>query len=147
MTMRQRIVTDATKCCGCRVCELICSLRHAGICDPNRSAVHRCTVTPDLQFMLSTCAQCANIHCAQACPAGAIHRDERTGAVVVDADLCNLCGACVEACPFDQIAVVGERVLKCDLCGGEPQCVAWCPREALSLVTYALRCEVEGATS
>lgn len=137
--MESRIVADADKCCGCRVCELVCSLRHAGVFDPNRSAIHRRTQLPDLRFRPTTCAQCPEMPCAQACPVHAISRDTVTGAVVVDPDLCDLCGACVEACPLGQIVIVDGQVLKCDLCGGDPLCVAWCPRGVLSVAQYAAR--------
>ena len=135
----RRIVADADKCCGCRVCEMVCSLRTAGVFDPNRSAIHRNTLVPDLRFSLTICPQCPTMPCAQVCLVHAISRDEVAGAVVVDPDLCNLCGACVEACPLEQIVIVDERVLKCDLCGGDPLCVRWCPRGVLSVAEFGVK--------
>jgi Fe-S-cluster-containing hydrogenase component 2 len=138
--IRSRVVAEPDKCCGCRVCEMVCSLRHAEAFGPHYSAIHRITVTPDLRFDLRTCLQCPTMPCAQACPVGAITRDPDSGAAVVDADRCELCGACVEACPLGQlaIAIVDGRVLKCDLCGGQPACVRWCPRGALSVMEHVV---------
>lgn len=137
--MERRIVADADKCCGCRVCEMVCSLRHTGVFDPNRSAIHRNTRVPDLRFRLITCAQCPTMPCAQACLVHAISRDCVIGAVVVDPDLCNLCGDCVDACPLGQIVITNGHLLKCDLCGGDPLCVEWCPRGVLSIAEYVAK--------
>jgi Fe-S-cluster-containing hydrogenase component 2 len=54
--------------------------------------------------------------------------DGRTGAVVINDDVCTGCLDCVDACPFDAIPVgPNNEVLKCDLCGGDPLCVKYCP--------------------
>ena len=56
-------------------------------------------------------------------------RDERTGAMVIDDDICTQCNECVEACPYGAINVAPDgSVLKCDLCGGEPTCVLFCSK-------------------
>jgi len=132
--MRRVVVAEAERCSGCRVCELICSLTREGECNPFVSAIHRQTVALDLRFEPETCKQCADAPCGQACPTDAIAHDPLTGGVVVDTKACTACGACVEACPFGQIRLVNELVVKCDLCGGEPLCVTWCPRKALSVL-------------
>ena len=132
MCIRDRVAED--KCCGCRVCELVCALYHTGVFEPTCSAVRRHSLTPDLHFRLVVCAQCPNMPCAAACPVDAIHRDAASGGLVVDSVLCVLCGACAEACPFGALRIVGERLVACDLCGGDPLCVQWCPRGALSVV-------------
>ncbi|MCL4401899.1 MAG: 4Fe-4S ferredoxin, partial [Acidobacteria bacterium] len=36
----------------------------------------------------SRCVHCEDAACIAACPTGAMHREERTGAVVVDQDRC-----------------------------------------------------------
>jgi carbon-monoxide dehydrogenase iron sulfur subunit len=133
---RARIVVDANKCYGCRVCEMVCSLRQSGLLDPNQSAINRNTLLPDLAFKPVVCLQCPSMPCAAVCPQDAITRDERTGAVVIDYDRCIQCGNCVDACPLGQLTIVSDRLVKCDLCGGDPLCVAWCPRGALSVVEY-----------
>jgi carbon-monoxide dehydrogenase iron sulfur subunit len=69
-----------------------------------------------------------------------MHRDEVTGAVMVDAERCIGCWTCIMACPYGAIRRDGRNghavALKCDLCPGleVPACVANCPNRAL---TYA----------
>jgi Fe-S-cluster-containing dehydrogenase component len=72
----------------------------------------------------------------KACPVEAFHRDEKTGAVLIDDDVCIGCRLCIDECPFGGISIDPdkERVIKCDLCGGDPQCVKYCPTSALQYV-------------
>jgi len=66
----------------------------------------------------------------------AIKRDEETGAMLIDYDLCVGCRLCLMLCPFGGINfdAKNRKVLKCDLCGGEPVCVKFCEPEALQYV-------------
>jgi anaerobic carbon-monoxide dehydrogenase iron sulfur subunit len=68
-----------------------------------------------------------------ACPPGALTEDLATGLVNLNDELCNGCGECVTACPFDAIWMDEHRgvAIKCDLCGGEPVCVRYCAPGAL----------------
>jgi len=59
-----------------------------------------------------------------------------------DSEKCNLCGWCVEACPFGCLYPDPRAeklcMISCDLCvtdriDGEPPCVKYCPKKALSL--------------
>ncbi len=52
----------------------------------------------------------------------------------VDESLCNLCGACVDACPFEAFAATDSRLERnWDPCMGCGVCVDQCPVGALSL--------------
>jgi len=66
---------------------------------------------------------------------GAIRFDQQTRAWLVDETMCDECGRCVEACPFDAIWMdpVTGRAIKCDLCGGATWCVVACPADALTV--------------
>jgi carbon-monoxide dehydrogenase iron sulfur subunit len=77
--------------------------------------------------------QCADAYCVESCAYGALGRNSKTGAVLVDDQLCNGCEACIVACPLGAISLDKEKkiVFKCDLCRGEPECVKVCSREAL----------------
>jgi Fe-S-cluster-containing hydrogenase components 1 len=78
--------------------------------------------------------QCDNAACATVCPVGAITRDDRTGALIVNHVRCIKCTMCVNACPFgcsDYDSISGS-IIKCDLCGGDPECAKNCPSGAIS---------------
>ena len=71
------------------------------------------------------------------CPAQAISRDEKSGAVVIDENLCIGCKMCIMACPIGGPWVDAEnfKIMKCDLCEGDPKCVKYCAFGALEFVT------------
>ena len=68
------------------------------------------------------------------CPAGAISRDAKTNAVLIDEDRCAGCKMCMLACPFGNIHFDNEKLVsrKCDLCDGDPKCVSHCIAGALN---------------
>ena len=73
---------------------------------------------------------------------GALSRDSKTDAVLLDQEKCVGCNMCVMACPYGVITPTkkdGKKVAsKCDLCVDEvtgeaaPACVLICPNEALT---------------
>jgi Fe-S-cluster-containing dehydrogenase component len=71
-----------------------------------------------------------------ACPTEALYRSEVTGAVLLHADECIGCAACVDACPFGVATLHPETglALICDLCGGDPACVKRCATGAIAYV-------------
>ncbi len=120
------------KCVGCRLCEFVCSLAHDGECSTSGSRIR---VYRDEEFgnnRVSTCLQCAEPECIEACPSGALSRDPVRG-VIADPDLCIACEACAAACPMSAIHFNSEsgRSFKCDLCNGNPECAQVCSRQAL----------------
>ena len=132
------------KCTGCKLCEAICSMTHFGIVDPSLSSIHVLSMEDDWVKERSTkiiernvCRQCKGITpCMVVCPMlekGALYRDRKTKAVLVNYDVCIRCQRCIEACPYDAITYSEkmDRMIKCDLCGGEPKCVEWCPPQLL----------------
>lgn len=59
-----------------------------------------------LAVMKKKCGQCGK--CIDACPAGAVRRDD-AGQVVTDFSICVACGKCVDACLNDARTIVGTE--------------------------------------
>jgi len=100
---------------------------------------------PDLfvAFLPMTCCHCENPACVSACPAETIAKRDEDGIVIVDRGAClgkDVCGMCLEACPYDAPQFGAEqnaKMQKCDLCcdrwaeAQKPVCVSSCPVQAL----------------
>jgi len=138
------VVHDAEKCVGCGVCGLMCSLYHEGEQGPalSRSEVVRDPFNYD--FIYNVCQQCRSPSCYFACPLQdrALCIDEVTGVRYVNADECDGCGKCIEACPFDPVRLKlhpdKNVAFNCDLCRSRvrgPICIEYCTMSALALVT------------
>jgi len=67
---------------------------------------------PELMHWPSRCSRC--YACVGACPPQAISKD-KSGAVVIDKNKCDLCGRCVEACLYDAMQIVGYQMTVDDL--------------------------------
>jgi len=158
------ILADATKCVGCRRCELACTEYNEGVSHP---VVARIKIYRNLNFgprgvsygfwrregkwgngriIQETCKQCAHpVPCALACPNKAIYVCPTTGARVINQDKCKGCGLCTRACPWEMPSLnpITLRSTKCHLCQGNPECVQACPAGALKYVPWRdLRDEV-----
>jgi protein NrfC len=142
---------DRTKCAGCQICMLICSLVHEGECNTQLSRIQVMQNTykpwPDC-IQIKQCRQCPSPACVEACPTGAAFIDTAHGNVrSIDETKCIGCKACLEACPHDQSGIIWNTekqiVMKCDLCanakflgepggpGGMQGCVSMCPQNAI----------------
>lgn len=140
LTARMLISCDPDKCDGCGICELVCSHVKEGVFDPSRSRIR----TMRLHYVANiaiACRHCEDPHCVKACTkAEALKMEDHI--LTCDSEKCNLCGWCVEACPFGCLFPDPRAeklcVVSCDLCvndriDGEPPCVKYCPKKALSL--------------
>ncbi|MEA3407241.1 MAG: 4Fe-4S dicluster domain-containing protein [Chloroflexota bacterium] len=129
-----RLVVDADLCHGCQACMVACSLVHEGKVIPSLSRIQIVLDPFEGQQRILHCRQCRPAPCARACPQEAIYWIPEGGYWAVDEDLCNGCGVCVDACPFEAMHLNEEKGLayKCDTCGGAPACVQSCPRGALT---------------
>lgn len=156
--------TDTTLCIGCKACEVACkqwnqlpadgfnwsgnsydntlrlsstTWRHVAFVEHSRPDDGSGKPVNWLMFS-DVCKHCTHAGCMEACPTGAIIRNE-FGDVYVQPDICNGCGYCVPSCPFgvieknDDIGVAS----KCTLCydrqkmGEEPACAKACPTNSI----------------
>jgi anaerobic dimethyl sulfoxide reductase subunit B (iron-sulfur subunit) len=98
---------------------------------------------PDVRLHVQwiPCYHCEAPACRDVCPTGAIHKEERFGAVLIDEETCDGCRLCYPECPYGAIVFEGDeagaRARKCTLCidrlrrGEKPVCVLACPMRSL----------------
>ena len=137
------IVHNPQVCTGCGLCDLMCSLYHEG---EQGQALSRGELVGDrlaAEFTFNVCRQCPSPSCYDACPLKdkALCIDEATGVKYINAEECDGCGECIEACPFDPpgIKLHPEKnvAFMCDLCRDRaegPICVEYCNFDALTYV-------------
>ncbi|MBT3231380.1 MAG: 4Fe-4S dicluster domain-containing protein [Calditrichaeota bacterium] len=143
------ILTDTTKCVGCRECVVACKKRHdlenavprRWNSDDGLSARNWTSIVekPEKKYIRKQCRHCLEPACVSACPVGAL-RKNKDGAVVYDGDKCMGCRYCMMACPYGIPRYDWDQqipyVRKCILCaehvakGEEPACTETCPTQA-----------------
>ena len=129
----KRIHVRKDLCSGCRACMVACVAAHDGVFGTATARLH---VIKDEAIGLDephVCRLCRRPPCADACPTGALNRDEALGAVRLRPELCIGCWSCVDACPFGMADLhLGTGLANiCDLCGGDPACVNRCAPRAI----------------
>ncbi|WP_316896853.1 sulfate respiration complex iron-sulfur protein HmcB [Pseudodesulfovibrio indicus] len=161
------VLFDATRCIGCRKCELACNevnelpapdkpFDDLTVLDTERrtdektyTVVNKYQTPAGPVFRKNQCNHCLEPACASACFVRAFKK-EPNGAVTYDASVCVGCRYCMVACPFSIPAYeydepLTPRVMKCTMCyprlqeGKLPGCVEKCPKEAL---TFGLRTDL-----
>jgi formate dehydrogenase iron-sulfur subunit len=147
--MKAAILTDITKCMGCRECVRACKeVNHLEPDMPRRwdlddglSARNWTSILerPGGKFVRKQCRHCLDPACVSACPVGALYKTD-TGAVVYDGDKCMGCRYCMMACPYGIPRYDWDQTVpylrKCILCferiqnGDQPACTEACPNKA-----------------
>lgn len=124
---------DYDKCTGCRSCEMACSIAHEKTFNPARGRIQ--VVKQERENIIApiVCLQCDSPLCQDACPNGAIVRNE-LGVLYVERETCVGCMNCTTACIYGGIAIdpITRKAIKCDLCLGDPKCVGACEYGAIS---------------
>jgi len=141
--MAKAILYDATKCTGCRGCQVACK-QWNGL--PAEVTINRGSYEnpPDLSgdtwlkmrfnevgsngdlawlFARQSCMHCTDAGCVKVCPTGALYHHD-LGFVLYDRDLCSGCGYCAEACPFNvpridvmnKLTGKAKLLQKCTMC-------------------------------
>ena len=158
----KKILIKEEYCMGCRLCEVHCLVGHSKTKNIIKAykgeypkPIPRIIVEEKgyVSFALQ-CRHCEDAPCLEACITGAMYRDKKTGAILLNEDKCVGCWMCIMVCPFGVISRNVEALRqaqdtslkgtersrsskkiasKCDLCIGEkePLCVKNCPNEAI----------------
>ena len=143
--MNKVIYLDIEFCVGCGACIVACMDQNDISPEKGQPAFRRIYRIeegqfPDasIQYISAACMHCEDTPCVVGCPTGALTKDDRTGAVMVNKALCIGCHSCALACPFGVPRYDQDgKMQKCNLCverveaGLEPACVRVCPTEAL----------------
>jgi Fe-S-cluster-containing dehydrogenase component len=136
-------VFDPNTCVGCHACAIACVNENR--LTPGRFWRQVVTFNPARRPGLPTwhlsiaCNHCLDAPCLRGCPARAIARDDRTGAVLIHDEWCIGCRYCSWVCPYDAPRFdPGRGVMgKCTFCahrlseGLAPACASLCPTGAL----------------
>ncbi len=156
------MLSDCTKCVGCRRCEAACNKANnlpaskIPFEDPSvfenkrRTDTQAYTVVNRYEnpkwerpvFRKKQCMHCAEPACASACLVGALKKTPE-GAVIYNEDVCIGCRYCMTACPFyipafEYFDARSPAIRKCTLCyhrlseGIIPACAEACAVEAIT---------------
>ena len=125
----KKLVSDSSKCTGCRICEDTCSTAFYKRKDRLYSAI-RIKQCEDGGFSVAVCDQCGD--CLQMCQIMALST-AKNGVVRLDKKVCIGCLVCVGECLRDYIFYNDElpTPIKCSACG---LCAKDCPSGALKIV-------------
>lgn len=137
------MVIDLRGCVGCQTCVISCKTAnevpgegywsHVLPLDERTELYNSAEGT--MHFRPTLCNHCESPLCVANCPTGAVHKDDETGIVAVDRDICIGCDSCVKGCPYSIPVLDAEKKMmsKCNFCAGrieagkEPYCVESCP--------------------
>lgn len=143
------ILTDITKCVGCRRCVKACqSENNCPQERPEHKALQeelfnsRWTTIinrPQQHFVRRHCRHCLKPSCVSACPVGALQKTKK-GPIIYDKKKCIGCRYCMIACPYGipryNWNSLAPGVAKCTFCfhrivrDKQPACTEVCPTKA-----------------
>ena len=128
--MMAQLTLNKDLCTGCKICELICTFHHYEVNNPRKARLRIESDEKEIYFKVRVCTQCRKPKCVEACPEGALSKNDE-GITVLDNGKCNNCLICIDACPFGAILYHPDTgILKCDLC---ETCIPECPNRALAI--------------
>ena len=135
-------------CYGCKTCSMACmTTRLSG---QTATFLRRVDVILDGEaeaqsFLSLACNHCDEPACVANCPTGAMTKNEETGIVNNDKDVCIGCMTCEKSCPYGHPVQLDDGLShKCVLCSDEnpegtpdPTCAKACPVRALEFGTLS----------
>jgi len=103
------LIFDLIRCVGCDACAAACRDEHLVPFDTAWLSVVKtqCEVDSERVFEHRLCLHCDPPACLDACTEDALFQDEDR-VVQMQGERCTGCGDCVEACPYDSLAVSDE---------------------------------------
>ena len=129
--MEKYLFANPDLCTGCNRCVYVCSALKQGLFQPTRARIQINNFPLRGYSVPSVCFHCPKPDCMGACPEKAITKND-DGVVLVNAEICDGCGACVDACPYGMMEMGTDGIaVKCDYCGGDPACVKECEPGAI----------------
>ena len=136
---------DQGRCYGCKACTVACKDWNDIEPGPEKwMSVYMWEKDrfphTSIGILAFSCGHCDNAVCMSACDHGAIFKEEKYGAVLVDQDLCEGDRNCFQACPYGAPKFAsdepGTKMSKCTMCvdrlaeGMQPACTMSCPLRA-----------------
>jgi len=123
-----KIKVDRSKCTGCLLCEITCSLVHTGTIQHQASAIQvRLSDLGHDAHQPVLCRQCKNMNCLKSLNKkddprlrASFHWNDQAEAA--------------DDCPFGALFPLENKLVHCNLCDGDPECVKSCPTGALILL-------------
>lgn len=139
--IRYAMVIDTVKCVACNACVYACknenNVPQGYARDWVEQEVRGTYPVLSMENRSQRCQHCDNPPCVTCCPTGASHV-ATGGIVLVTAEKCTGCKACIAACPYDARYVHPDGYVdKCTFCehrvkvGLQPACVGVCPTNCL----------------
>lgn len=147
---------DQSRCTGCHACTILCKSWNGlppGPVKWMRIYQWETGSFPNVRVhvLAVPCYHCESAACLKSCPAGAIHKEERFGAVLVETPRCEElhkemdCRRCWQVCPYGAPQFESDdpraTMSKCTMCidrlyeGKKPICVVGCSLRALDFDT------------
>jgi len=133
---------DTRLCVGCMDCVVACKTENRTPEGMNRDWITQALGGrfPSLNLTIRSerCNHCDDPPCVSCCPTGASHVHDWGGVVLVTAEECIGCKACLASCPYDARYVHPDGYAdKCTFCihrveqGLDPACVSVCPTRCM----------------